>query len=243
MNVVSLQNYTPSPRFDGSAWTKALIQESPHEAGPWTTIANITLSPVDTDPENPKPRSFTVDGTIDSGWYRVIFSNTSGTEQEASLPLNNILNYAPSVSQIATLLWARTKDNAGNVGAFTANTRPTYDQVAELIGSAVNTLSLRIGDVVPDKLVDEARRLASFRTAMLIELGYFPEQVNRGTSPYEQYKDLWEEGYGDGTGKKPGTLVQALEGYAAAGNQVMATNPGMAYFSFPVADNIGQRRM
>jgi len=242
--IVSLQGYTPSPRFDGTPWYQAIIEESASNLGPWTTISTVVLTPADADPKNPQPRSFTVEGTIELGWYRVLFVNQANNDEEASLPIQNGLNYVPSVSQVGSLLRSRTKDASGNVlGTFTASTSPTYDEAFEMIASAVGTLSLRIGDSIPDKLTDEARRLAALRAAMLIELTFFPEQVSTGRSPYAEYKALWEEGYGDGTGKKPGTLVQAISSTVANENNVVAANPGMASFSFPIADNIGQRRM
>lgn len=245
MSFVSLQGFVPSPRFDGTAWIRAFIQEAQSSTGPWTTIETVTLSPVDDDPENPITRNFSFDGTLANGWYRITFSSTGDAQQETTRPIHNIANYVPQVSQVGALIRSRTKDTAGNeLGTFTDDTRPTYDQVTELIQSAVNTLSLRIGSEISPQLVDEASRLAALRAAMLVEVSYFPEQIASNKSPYTTYKDMWEEGYGDGTSKKPGTLVQAI---VATGRQtdgsIPAADPGNVAFSFPAADNIGSRRM
>jgi hypothetical protein len=244
MIFVSLQGFVPSARFDGNPWTKAIIQEAPEMIGPWTVIETVTLSPIDTDPENPIGRNFSFEGTIANGWYQVVFTDTGATESETSLPIHNVANYVPQISQVGALLRARTKDSAGNeTGTFNADTRPTFQQVQELIYSAVGTLKARAGEVIPDQLIQEATRLAALRAAMLVELAYFPEMVATGRSPYAQYEKMWEEGYGDGTSKREGTLIQAITSAQANNDVLVAANPGLAMFSFPVADNIAQRRM
>jgi hypothetical protein len=40
---------------------------------------------------------------------------------------------------------------------------------------------------------ETARDLAALWTAMLVELGLFPEQVNTEQSPYDRLKDLWDD--------------------------------------------------
>jgi hypothetical protein len=241
--IVSLVNFTPTARFDGIPWAKAYIQEAPQKSGPWVTLSTIVLAPVDADPRNPAPRNFTVPGTIDNGWYRVVFATATDSEQTGSYPTQNGINYSPSVEQVGTILRARTKDSAGNeLGTFTDDTKPTYNQVAEMIGQSISTLRLKIGEKISPSLTDEAARLAAIRAAMLIELSFFPDQVQTGHSPYNSFKELWEEGYGDG-GRKAGTLVQAIISAEKNQDSIVATNPGMAAFSFPVADNLYGRRM
>ena len=58
--IVNLTQYLPTPRYDATAWTHARIDEAPLADGPWTTIETIALYPLDADPTNPQPRSFSV---------------------------------------------------------------------------------------------------------------------------------------------------------------------------------------
>jgi phage gp36-like protein len=79
--VVSLTGYRPPPRHPPTVdpWTQARIEESAADAGPWTSLGTQNLSPVDTDPENPRSRNFTVENaTLAQGWYRVVFLDASG---------------------------------------------------------------------------------------------------------------------------------------------------------------------
>lgn len=84
-NVVTLEGYTPARRYDSTTWTQATIEESASPSGPWTLIDTQTLSPVDTDPTNPKTRSFTTTAaTLTAGWYRVAFKDAAGHTQYAN---------------------------------------------------------------------------------------------------------------------------------------------------------------
>lgn len=108
------------------------------------------------------------------------------------------------------MLRARTKDsNGAEAGTFTANTRPSNIQATDLIANAAGTVSLSIGDDIPAKLFDEAKKVVAYLAAMLIELSYFPEQVSSERSAYQQYKDLYDEAIGES--KKPGVLVLAVQ--------------------------------
>lgn len=242
MSIVSLANYTPAPRFDGVIWNRAIIQEAPQVSGPWTALVVVTLTPPDTDPESPQSRSFTVQGTLDAGWYRVIFEDAAGQTLAPTNPVQNVNNYTPSVMQVASLLRARTVDTAGvEIGTFNDATRPTEDQVLELIANAVGTLATKIGDTIPDVLIDEAKRLAAIRAAMLVELSYWPQMIRTNNSAYSQFESLWKEGFGDG--KIPGTLVTAVTAAIQNNGENKPTEPGLPMFGFPVSQRVGSRRL
>ena len=101
-------------------------------------------------------------------------------------------DWAPLVADVGAILRARTKDSNGNeLGTFTANTRPTGDQVDELIETAITDIESEVGSV-PDVLQDAARRVAALGTALLVELSFFPEQISTGRSPYDQLKELYD---------------------------------------------------
>lgn len=104
----------------------------------------------------------------------------------------------PSVDEVAALIRTRTKSVVGNeVGTFDDDTRPTQGQVESIIAQASNHVSSRLGGELCQNAVDQGletrvRNSAALYAAMLIELSYFPEQVNNNVSPYAQYKDLFD---------------------------------------------------
>ena len=133
--------------------------------------------------------------------------------------------YRPDPPEVARLLRARTKDSHGQeVGDWTADTRPTPEEVADLIDQAVGDVLAQLGPlyvvepVPPDSLpmlstlvTPAARTLVTLRAAMFVELSYFPEQVNSNRSAYEEYKRLYDDGLAalvgngeDGGGVLPG---------------------------------------
>ena len=62
---------------------------------------------------------------------------------------------------------------------------------------------------------------------MLIELGYFPEQINASHSAYEEYKTLYDEALA--------ALIEAI----AEEPGVEDIGPGMPEFFFPDAPLVG----
>lgn len=109
-------------------------------------------------------------------------------------PLN--ISWRPSLAEVAALLRTRTKDNMGTeLGTFTADTRPTAAEVEQLTSLATAHVASRVGlEPCRTALESRARGLAALYTAMLIELSYFPEQVGTDVSPYNQYRDLFDDG-------------------------------------------------
>lgn len=93
-------------------------------------------------------------------------------------------NWAPAVVQVAARIMARTRlDNGGSAGTFTSETTPTAQQVTEVVSQAVSLMRPRLGPV-PDVLADQAQALAALRAAYMVELAYFPEQVDTSISPF-----------------------------------------------------------
>jgi hypothetical protein len=103
-------------------------------------------------------------------------------------PLESI---TPSVIEISQLLRARTKDAAGyEVGTFNDDTRPTSSQVAGLAVTAATDIQARLGTSPPEDIEDLARGVAALLAACMVEISYFPEQVQTGRSPFEQMREL-----------------------------------------------------
>lgn len=206
--VVTLEDITPPRRAD-APWTQALMYEGPTSAGAWTLIETILFTPnIDADPRNPQSRDLTTThATADSGlYYSVVFKDGAGNSSQRSVavfnnPFGSNVNWRPTVEEVAAMIRARTVDDDGNeVGTFTADTTPSYEQVDELIDKAVEDLYPIFKSTVPDAPVPpnvspEAYReavsaLAAARAALLVELTHFGKEVANGNSPYKQ---MWED--------------------------------------------------
>jgi hypothetical protein len=103
------------------------------------------------------------------------------------------LAYTPSVEDVARYLRARTRDTSGaEVGTFTDLTAPTDEQVAAIIDLAMPFVSSMLGPV-PDVCGSGARSLAALKAAEMVEISYFPEQLQPGgtvTALRALYADL-----------------------------------------------------
>ena len=109
--VVSLENYRPSPRYDGEPWTDAQIWEAPDSTGPWVLLETIAFDSVDSDPENPAYRSFTTDlGTADEQWYQIIFLDADSSTGQPTYPVQNVadVNVYATAGELARVLKMRT---------------------------------------------------------------------------------------------------------------------------------------
>jgi hypothetical protein len=110
--VLSLDDFRPSPRYDGLPWTEARIEEGTSASGPWALIDTIAITPVDADPSNPASRSFTTQLASDGElWYRIIFADADGDIGQPTFPIQNTLNPRPvyaSVSELAAILRVNT---------------------------------------------------------------------------------------------------------------------------------------
>jgi hypothetical protein len=116
-----------------------------------------------------------------------------------------VSDYTPDVDSVAGFIRARTK-TAGGAEAGTFNpaaspqqdmTRPTAEQVTTEIDNALGRVSGVIGPDIDAAYFEDAKRVTALLAAMLVELGYWPEQVNTGRSTYPQLKDLYDEWWED----------------------------------------------
>lgn len=98
----------------------------------------------------------------------------------------------PTLDEIGALLTARTYNDASDeLGTFTDETRPTGDQVEELIDMAVSDVGSRVGVDIPETYWDEARRIAGLQAASLVESSFFPREINTDSSAYRQYTAMF----------------------------------------------------
>ena len=75
---------------------------------------------------------------------------------------------------------------------WTADTRPTLEEVKGIIDTAVGELIATIGAETPIVCSKGATSTAALLAACLIELSYFPEQVRSDRSAYSQYKAMYD---------------------------------------------------
>ena len=101
--------------------------------------------------------------------------------------------WKPSIEEVAAVIRARTKDDAGDeIGTFTETTRPTQVQVEFYINMVAGTLIACTGDWLPEALRPLSRQTIAVGAAMAIELAYWPEQMDAEDSAYNKLKQLWD---------------------------------------------------
>jgi hypothetical protein len=232
VRVVSFYDVQPIPRYDGVVWTHVTIGEAAGEAGPFTIIDNITLTPVDTDPAHPMVRQLTTENAaLDSGWYQLTFVDASGDVQQPVVPLWDSPEegqaWLCTVYDVALKDLSRTRDSYGNLaGTFNQETAPTDDQVIAMIQRLGPAVADAIGDDIPVALYDDAQNVLATRVAMQIELDYYPDQVNTGRSIYPQLEKMYET--------ELARLQTAVQQAEAGGGTVDPTGPSLfAQGSFP----------
>lgn len=212
----------PPSRTDSVPWNRVRIEQVTDLSGTWSPTTTQDLSPIDADPRNPQKRDITFTSSLAEGYFRLVFLDASSNESSPTEPVfddGSGLSWRPSVRDVAAHIRARTKDDQGNeLGTFTNETRPTDDQVEELIPTGVRAIGAHIGTeiCVGDSeetraaLYDDAQDLAALLVAMKIELTYYPEQVGTGRSPYPQLKELYDAGVK--------TLIEAVSEHCGGGD-------------------------
>jgi hypothetical protein len=201
MPTFPLTDFAPAPRDDGVAFTAARIEQASSPEGLWVVVDTRALSPLDTDPAHPMLREFVVELDL-SLWTRVVFLAPGGIEQPTDpLPPEDATpGLRPSVSEVASRVPRRTKENmtgGREVGTFTSKTSPTAEQVEDHITDAVDEVTGKIGTpTAGSKLERRARGAISLYAAMLIELTYFPEQVQTNRSPFTALERLYNSRIG-----------------------------------------------
>lgn len=158
-----------------------------------------------------------------------------------------VSDFTPTVAAVGSVLRARTKTQGGaEAGTFNPaaawedgsgdGTRPTQEQVTELISDAMVDIVGAFGSDVPDAPGDDpdayrtaVARLAAVGVALEVELGYFPEQVATGRSPYAQLKELY-----DGRFKRLVGLISEAKGGDASDDSPANVGSGLpSWGGFP----------
>lgn len=109
--------------------------------------------------------------------------------------------YLPTVDEVGGFMHARTPDRYGNdKGTFDEDTNPTEEQAEKEIVDAYNEVSGRVSDLEQDdgefpcivRMRERAKSAVIIYAAMLIEIGYFPEETTGQFSPYDRLEKLYE---------------------------------------------------
>jgi len=236
--IVSFTDYTPVPRFDDVPWSTVMIEEGPTEEGPWALIDTQNLVPLDADPSDPMPRSFTTNqATIEHGWYRISFGDAYNNVMEMQPTFNGIpIEWTPTLPDVAGVILVRSRDNNGVIqNTFTENTIPTAEEARMLIDKAVNNVRPLIGTDIPEDLIQEAQDVTALRAAMYIELTFYGNEVAQNRSVYPHLKTLFDE--------KVKTLAQAIlaEESGQSPTDALAGAGGSPMYAYPVDDNLYDR--
>lgn len=187
MRTVTLADFRPSRRADGTAWTQARLEVADSaEPKEWEAAETVDLEPVDEDPTSPALRSFTLQ--TDKAWARIVFLDAKGNEDMPSALIALTGSpFQPTVKQVSAILRARTYAEGSDpegltggdlVGEFNAETRPSAEEVEQtLIPQACLDVARETG-AVPGELLEDARRVAAIGAAREIERSYIPEQAD-----------------------------------------------------------------
>lgn len=136
----------------------------------------------------------------DAGTYVVLWDTGGGSPVFASeelrvsgrIGLDVEVDWRPTVDQVATHIRARTAtDESGDeVGTFTADTRPTADQVEDIIDDKVQEiLAVFVSGEVPEASFGAAHRAVRLSAAAEVEQSYFPADPSAESgSPYPQLR-------------------------------------------------------
>jgi hypothetical protein len=228
---ITFEDYTPPPKHDGLPWTEIHIEEALFANGPWTEIDVQPIVPLDEDPTEPMARAFTTDNaTVTNGWYQIIFHDVAASTAVPTEPIQNIpdetMPYLPTLADVAAIMRARTKTVDGDeIGTFNDETRPTGEQVNRIIIQASSDVTALVDTDIPEGAYRYAKQAIIYRTAKLIEISYFPEQIATGRSPYPEYNALFDEAL---------TWLQQAVGRETE-EETMGENilPGQPFWTFP----------
>lgn len=211
--VIRFVNYKPTGRDTGK-WTQAVIQQAPlastgtAEPGTWSTIETKVIPDYPTVTDPPVMNFTTELATELPGWYRILFRDATGDEEQTMPRYFAGATLRPSTRDVANYVKNRTITPDGNyLGDFSDATHATgvpmtsvtATEVNELIVKAENRVLRRMDidpneqPLIPAESQAALSDLMALYAGMLIELTKFGEQIARRTSPYPELKVLFDE--------------------------------------------------
>lgn len=238
--VVTIENVTPPPRDDATAWTTARIEEAPRGSDLFVAVQAIALDPLDVDPADPQPRDLTTElAQYADGRYRVVFIDATGDESPPSTPTEVTTPSATDVLAAVeeTMAYRLRASGFGQGGGgrevqhFTDTTTPTRAR-AESVSARKAAEVARDFDVSASELADLVT-IAALRAAIELEASapnmdearirtwrdqlreYVTKATVRGDAADEASDGAQAMGakWGFGPGPNPGPAVYDAEAY------------------------------
>lgn len=110
------------------------------------------------------------------------------------MPPDPLLWALPHPPAVAALVWTRTVNTLGVMGAFTTDTRPTFAQVIEMIAFVGGEVVGAVGLSLPEVLHSQAHRCVTLGAAAMVERSFFPEQQrnNEDLTAATSFGELYE---------------------------------------------------
>ena len=115
--VITFEDYRPTPRYDSLPWTAVRVEEGTASVGPWSLIDTVQFGTAtyDADPANPAYRDITTEVASDTAalWYRLIFIDATGDVGLPTFPVQNVTGGRPiyaTVDELAGLLRVKVTD-------------------------------------------------------------------------------------------------------------------------------------
>lgn len=104
-------------------------------------------------------------------------------------------DYTPTIDEVGRRTASRTMivETGERVGTFNADTRPTGDEVTELIQDAIVVVSSAVGVDLDEEFLPMARAAAIAHTCMSIEMSYYPETTTTGDSAFHAFDERFKQ--------------------------------------------------
>lgn len=104
-------------------------------------------------------------------------------------------DYRPTIDEVGRRIAARTRivDTGAIVGTFNDETRPTGEQVNDLIDDALTVVGASCGVDLDAEYVPMAKAAAIAYTCMSIEMSYYPESTEAGDSSFRAFKERFTQ--------------------------------------------------
>lgn len=127
--------------------------------------------------------------------YLIVWAN-GPTEATEELVVSYASDFAPTIDDVAVLLSRRWRQvgTGDYLDGPTADTVPTAEQVTRILGMQTSLVLAETGDLTddtllcpapgPDRVRDAAAAVIAARTALIVELSFWPEEIadNRDTA-------------------------------------------------------------
>lgn len=227
---IPFDSWRLEPRFAPltTPWTQLLVDYAADDVTWQPAVFTLSLDEPD-DIGEPGRVSFSVPSQ-GAGLYRVRLVDAEGNTHTYEPPRrypDPRLPVIPTLEEIGTINRARTMDDetGDTTGTFSAGTRPTADEAADLAVTAADKVANRLGVTIPAQFYDRARAAAALYGAALVEGG--------AHEPREGLMKFWT----DMADEAVDALATAIADVGAGGEEGPGDDqPAGPLFSFPAAD-------